>query len=149
MEAPPAYTTDAVAASWNVVGHLLRQGRPAHPSELAWSFCCTPDFIRFLCSIPNSPLCLAGDEFVTFSRRVVAALAQFFANSHLITRYFDLPQPVPPLLAEVRSNGLVRRYCRKRKRVAAEHEDFLTMESKRFFLECDGNLSISLNYLDS
>lgn len=157
MEAPPVHmtqftdaTTAAAAAAWHVAGQLLRQGRPSHPSELAWSFapfCSNPDFIRFLCSIPDSPLCIGDDDIVTFSQRGVAAFAQFFANSHLI-RYLDLPQLVPRLLAKVRSNGLVRTYCRKRKRVAAEHGRFLTIENKRFFLDSDGNLSISLIYFD-
>ncbi|KAH6769077.1 Protein kinase superfamily protein [Perilla frutescens var. frutescens] len=130
-----AASADAAAAAWNVLGLLLGRGRPARPSELAWSF--TPDFIRFLCSIPNSPLRLADDDFVTFSQIGVAALAQFFTNSDLFTRYVDSPQFVPRLLANFRSNDVSRAYCRKRKRAAAELEDFPTMKKKCSFQDLD------------
>lgn len=121
------------AAAWHVLGLLLSQGRPARPSELSSSFTLfypTPDFIRFLCLIPNSPLRFADNNFVTFSPIGVAAIAQFFANSDLITRYLDLPKFVPRLLADVRSNGIARTYCRKRKRPIPEVEDLLLMKKK-------------------
>ncbi|KAL1568957.1 non-specific serine/threonine protein kinase [Salvia divinorum] len=136
MEAHPLSTA---AAAWQSLGLLLARGRPAHPSELA--FRSTPDFIRFLCSIPNSPLSLADDDLVTFSQIGVAALVNFLSNSDLISRYLDLPQFVPRLLANVRSNALMRTYCRKRKRTAAEHEEFLTMKKKRFYLDLDDKKS--------
>lgn len=146
MEFPPAYSlkmallaTAAVDADavWHVLGLLLSRGRPARPSELALP----PDFIRFLCSIPDSPLRLADNDLVTLSQIGVAALAHFFANSDLVTRYLDLPQLVPRLLANVRSNGLVSTYCRKRKRAAAELEDFPTIKRKSFFQDLNDEMN--------
>ncbi|XP_042009363.1 probable serine/threonine-protein kinase cdc7 isoform X2 [Salvia splendens] len=130
MEAHPL-TSDT--AAWQLLGLLLAQGRPAHPSELA--FFCTPDFIRFICSIPNSPISLDDEDLVTFSQIGLAALAQFLSNSGLITTYLDLPTFVPRLLANVRSNSLVRTPCSKRKFEALELEDFLIMKKKRFYLD--------------
>ncbi|XP_057775600.1 uncharacterized protein LOC130994574 isoform X2 [Salvia miltiorrhiza] len=127
-----AYQLSADAAAWNVLGLLLSKGRPTHPSELTLRS--TPDSIRFLCSIPNSPLRLADDDLVTVSPIGAAALAQFLLNSDLITRYLDLPHFVPGLLAHFRLNALQRTYCRKRKRVPAD-EDFLTTKTKRFDLD--------------
>ncbi|XP_042022649.1 uncharacterized protein LOC121769931 [Salvia splendens] len=139
MEAHPLSTDAAAAAAWQSLGLLLARGRPAHPSELA--FRSTPDFIRFLCSIPNSPLTLAGDDLVTFSQIGVAALVDFLSNSDLISRYLDLPQFVPRLLANVRSNALMRTYCRKRKRAVGENEEFVTMKKERFYLDLDDKKS--------
>ncbi|KAK6146415.1 hypothetical protein DH2020_020284 [Rehmannia glutinosa] len=157
MEAPPAKseleiqlstTQLTTAAAWHVLGLLLSHGRPAHPSELASSlthFYPTPEFIRFLCSIPNSPLRFADNHFVTFSQVGVAAIAQFFANSDLITRYMDLPQVMPRLLENVRSNDIVRTYYRKRKRPTLDIEDFPLMKKKSFFK--DFNEELNLNRL--
>ncbi|KAK6122248.1 hypothetical protein DH2020_044009 [Rehmannia glutinosa] len=157
MEAPPANselelqlsTTQLTpAAAWHVLGLLLSHGRPAHPSELASSltqFYPTPEFIRFLCSIPNSPLRFADNHFVTFSQVGVAAIAQFFANSDLITRYMDLPQVMPRLLENVRSSDIVRTYYRKRKRPTLDIEDFPLMKKKSFFK--DFNEELNLNRL--
>ncbi|XP_042045023.1 uncharacterized protein LOC121791027 [Salvia splendens] len=140
MEAHPLSTD---AAAWQSLGLLLARGRPTHPSELA--FRSTPDFIRFLCSIPNSPITLADDDLVTFSQIGVAALVDFLSNSDLISRYLDLPQVVPRLLANVKSNALMRTYCRKRKRIVGENEEFVTMKKKRFYLDLDGKHYLSLS----
>ncbi|XP_042005376.1 probable serine/threonine-protein kinase cdc7 isoform X1 [Salvia splendens] len=140
MEAHPL-TSDAAAAAWQLLGLLLAQGRPAHPSDLA--FRCTPDFIRFLCSIPNSPISLDDEDLVTFSQIGLAALAQFLSNSGLISTYLDLPHFVPRLLANVRSNASVRMHCRKRKFEALELEDFLIMKKKKFHLDLDDEKSSS------
>ncbi|KAL1556281.1 non-specific serine/threonine protein kinase [Salvia divinorum] len=134
MEAYPL-----TAAAWQLLGLLLAQGRPAHPSDLA--FRSTPDFIRFLCSIPNSPISLADEDLVTFSQIGLAALVQFLSNSGLTTSYLDLPHFLPRLLANVRSNALVRTHCTKRKFAALELEDFLTMKKKRFYLDLDDEKS--------
>lgn len=157
MEFPSPYplnmTKLATAAvdsdsAWHVVGLLLGRRRPARPSDLPLP----PDLIRFLCSIPDSPLRLAGGDLVTLSQIGVAALVHFFANSDLVTRYLDLPQIVPRLLENFRSDVLVRTYFRKRKRAAAEIEDFPKIKRKSFFqdLDCNHFLNshiLSLNYL--
>ncbi|XP_047968166.1 uncharacterized protein LOC125212131 isoform X2 [Salvia hispanica] len=139
MEAHPLSTDAVAAAAWQSLGLLLARGRPVHPSELA--FRSTPDFIRFLCSIPDSPISLADDDLVTFSQIGVATLVDFLSNSDLISRYLDLPQFVPRLLANVRSSALMRTYCRKRKRIVGENEEFVTMKKKRFYLDLDDKKS--------
>ncbi|KAL0296319.1 UNVERIFIED_CONTAM: Cell division cycle 7-related protein kinase [Sesamum radiatum] len=131
-------TTTTAAAAWHVLGLLLSHGRPARLSELVSSFeffYPTPDFIRFLCSIPDSPLRFTQNHFVMLSQIGLAAVAQFFANSD-VTRYLDFPKVMPRFLANDRSNGIVRTYCRKRKRATSEIEDF-TLKKKSYFQDFD------------
>ncbi|XP_020554050.1 uncharacterized protein LOC105155966 isoform X2 [Sesamum indicum] len=131
-------STTTAAAAWHVLGLLLSHGRPARLSELVSSiefFYPTPDFIRFLCSIPDSPLRFTQNHFVTLSQIGLAAVAQFFANSD-VTRYLDFPKVMPRFLANDRSNGIVRTYCRKRKRGTSEIED-LTLKKKSYFQDFD------------
>ncbi|KAL0372979.1 UNVERIFIED_CONTAM: Cell division cycle 7-related protein kinase [Sesamum calycinum] len=131
-------TTTTAAAAWHILGLLLSHGRPARLSELVSSFeffYPTPDFIRFLCSIPDSPLRFTQNHFVTLSQIGLAAVAQFFANSD-VTRYLDFPKVMPRFLANDRSNGIVRTYCRKRKRATSEIEDF-TLKKKSYFQDFD------------
>ncbi|KAL3619414.1 hypothetical protein CASFOL_036984 [Castilleja foliolosa] len=148
MEAPPSSselelqpsttrfsTTAAAAAAWHVLGLLLSYGRPALTSELATIFESTPEFIRFLCSIPNSPLRFADNHLVTFSPVGVANIAKFRAHSDVLIRYLDLPQLVPRILAHVRSNEIVRTYCRKRKRPTLGIEGFPLMKKKNNFID--------------
>lgn len=134
--------TTTTAAAWHVFGLLLSHGRPVRPSELTSScthFYLAPNFIRFLCSIPNSPLRFVDNQFVSFSQVGVAAIAQFFANSDLIARDLDLPHFLPRVLASVGLNDIVRTYCRKRKRpIQEEDEGFPLMKKKRNFQEING-----------
>ncbi|KAL7150048.1 hypothetical protein ABFS83_05G082000 [Erythranthe nasuta] len=138
---------NANAAAWHVLGLLLSHGGPARPSDLASSFTLlypNPEFIRFLCSIPNSPLRLADNHFVTFSQIGFAAIAHFFANSDVITRCLDLPDYVPRLLAtNVRSSNIVRTYCRKRKRLMPEIEDLPQMKKKSYFQVSEGEMNLN------
>lgn len=160
METPPAnsdpdlqlntsqLSNAAAPAAWHVLGLLLSHGGPARPSELVSTFMPfypTPEFICFLCSIPNSPLQLVDDNVVTFSQIGIAAVARFFANSDVIRRYLILPESVPRLLANVRSNNTVRTYCRKRKRLILETEDFPYMKKKSYFRDFTGKIFIFLD----
>ncbi|KAL9167168.1 hypothetical protein ABFS82_05G077900 [Erythranthe guttata] len=138
---------NANAAAWHVLGLLLSHGGPARPSDLASSFTLlypNPEFIRFLCSIPNSPLRLADNQFVTFSPIGLAAIAHFFANSDVITRCLDLPDYVPRLLAtNARSSNIVRTYCRKRKRLMPEIEDLPQLKKKSYFQVSEGEMNLN------
>ncbi|KAK4423033.1 Cell division cycle 7-related protein kinase [Sesamum alatum] len=130
--------TTTTAAAWHVLGLLLSHGRPARLSELVSSFKFfhpTPDFIRLLCSIPDSPLRFTENHFVTLSQIGLAAVAQFFANSD-VWRHLDFPKVMPRLYGNDRSNCIVRTYCRKRKRATSEIEDF-TLKRKSYFQDFD------------
>ncbi|KAL8509376.1 hypothetical protein ACS0TY_016546 [Phlomoides rotata] len=130
--------TTTTAAAWHVLGLLLSHGRPVRPSELASScahFYPTPEFIRFICSIPNSPLRIVDNHFVTFSEVGVAAIAQFFANSDLITRYLDLPHFLPRLLESFGLNDTVSTYCRKRKRLIQEEDEDFSLKKRKSYLQ--------------
>ncbi|CAH1447596.1 unnamed protein product [Lactuca virosa] len=79
-------TADAelVSRSWNLFAILLSIGRPVPSIELA-SRCSyldvSPEFIEFVCSIPNSPLSLTDDGLVTVSSAVCIGLQRFLLNS--------------------------------------------------------------------
>ncbi|XP_051144396.1 uncharacterized protein LOC127260611 isoform X2 [Andrographis paniculata] len=133
-------TTTAAAAAWYVLGMLLGHGRAAEHSDLAWSFRLfqpTPDFIRYLCSIPNSPLRLAEDFSVTISRIGAAALTQFTGNSDVILRCFDSPPFVPRPLPCVREQVIGWTYFRKRKRLVSNLEYCLPMRKRCYSLGFD------------
>ncbi|XP_068635194.1 uncharacterized protein [Aristolochia californica] len=70
--------------AWHLFSDLLRLGRPAQPAELAARctlFSASPDLIEFLCWIPDSPLFLTANHFVTISRSVFSAFSEFFSNA--------------------------------------------------------------------
>ncbi|KAL6566114.1 hypothetical protein OROGR_001729 [Orobanche gracilis] len=132
LQLSTAELTTTAAAAWHVLDLLLSYGRPARPAELASGFTLfdsTPEFIRFLCSIPDSPLQFSDNHFVTFSPIGVATVAHFIAHSDVITRYLGLPQIFQRLLPNVRSDEIARAYC-KRKRPAPDIEDFPLMKKK-------------------
>ncbi|KAL6536517.1 hypothetical protein OROGR_013089 [Orobanche gracilis] len=132
LQLSTAELTTTAAAAWHVLDLLLGYGSPARPAELASGFTLfdsTPEFIRFLCSIPDSPLQFSDNHFVTFSPIGVATVAHFIAHSDVITRYLGLPQIFQRLLPNVRSDEIARAYC-KRKRPAPDIEDFPLMKKK-------------------
>ncbi|KAK9716298.1 hypothetical protein RND81_06G223800 [Saponaria officinalis] len=70
--------------SWHLVAVLLSIGRPASPAELAGKcsiFYASPEFVEFLCLIPNSPLCLSKTGVVLLSAVALRAVGGFFAIS--------------------------------------------------------------------
>ncbi|PON64619.1 Serine/threonine protein kinase [Parasponia andersonii] len=75
---------------------LLRLGRPARLSELA-SLCtlfpASPEFVHYLCSIPNSPISLTGDLYVTPSPVAAIAFAQSAAISNFLNALWRPPSP--------------------------------------------------------
>ncbi|KAG9454440.1 hypothetical protein H6P81_007344 [Aristolochia fimbriata] len=82
-------TSDATAMidrdkAWHLLSVLLRIGRPAQPAELASRctlFSASSDLVEFLCWIPDSPLFLTENHFVTISRSVFSACSKFLTNA--------------------------------------------------------------------
>ncbi|KAJ0482933.1 putative protein kinase Group-Pl-2 family [Helianthus annuus] len=70
--------------SWSLFAVLLSIGRPVSPIELA-SRCrsveMSTEFVEFVCSLPNSPVELNTDGFVTVSSAVCRDLQRFLVNS--------------------------------------------------------------------
>ncbi|XXG41925.1 hypothetical protein AAC387_Pa01g2291 [Persea americana] len=107
-----------IEKAWHLFSLLLRLGRPARPAEIAARcslFSATPDFVEFLCSIPDSPLFLTRDLFVTISLEVLfSAFGEFASNA--------IASFVPRIGARVswpkrKWDGCVQTYFRKRKGV--------------------------------
>ncbi|KAK1305922.1 hypothetical protein QJS10_CPA10g00996 [Acorus calamus] len=66
--------------SWHLLAVLLSLGRPARPAELASRcalFHATPDLVERLCGIPDSPIFLTDDLFVTASEAGTLAVVRF------------------------------------------------------------------------
>ncbi|KAJ8556461.1 hypothetical protein K7X08_032213 [Anisodus acutangulus] len=132
MELQLQLTTTAISdvhKSWHIFALLLSTGRPAHPSELSSKctlFSTSPEFIEFLCSIPNSPLHLTSNYFVTFSSIGFTSTVKFFANANAF-----------PELRELRSRGqrecIMKTYYRKRKRAGSEVEYTHLVNKRGFF----------------
>ncbi|KAL7188505.1 hypothetical protein ACSBR1_038382 [Camellia fascicularis] len=136
MEAPltnssPATLTNTVSIintelhkAWHLLSLLLPLGRPARPLELTSRcalFRAPPDFVEHLCSIPNSPLFLTSNWFVTPSLVAFVAFGKFASNLNVIGAF------VPRI--ELRDfgrkrvwGGVVRTYYRRRKRMRLEFE---------------------------
>ncbi|KAK9275370.1 hypothetical protein L1049_022634 [Liquidambar formosana] len=76
--------------AWHFLALLLSIGRPARLAELASKctlFPSSPDYILFLCSVPNSPLFLTDDLFVTLSSIAFFAFGQYMSNSFSIAAF--------------------------------------------------------------
>ncbi|KAF3649350.1 putative vesicle-associated protein 2-1-like [Capsicum annuum] len=127
-------TTTAISdinKAWHIFALLLSTGRPAQLSELSSKcnlFSASPEYIEFLCSIPNSPIHLTSNYFVTFSKIGFKSTVEFFANADV-----DV----------VRGRGekecITRTYFRKRKRGAGSEVEYPHLGNKRgFFNKFDG-----------
>lgn len=129
-----------VHKAWHIFALLLSTGRPAQPSELSSKcklFSASPEFIVFLCSIPNSPLHLTSNYFVTFSSIGFTSTDKFFANADAF------PAFVPQLeFRELRNRGqrecITRTYYRKRNRAESEFEYSQVVNKRGFFNNFDG-----------
>ncbi|CAA2973884.1 probable serine threonine- kinase cdc7 [Olea europaea subsp. europaea] len=132
-------TTDSQKA-WHIFAVLLAHGLPARPDELT-SKCVLFDSssveIHFLCSIPNSPISLTPNHFVTLSRIGFAAIVQFVSNANVICTNWNLISEFVPRwigIPDIRPNDTVRAYYRRRKRLRSDVEDFSVVK-RRCFLE--------------
>ncbi|KAJ7952580.1 Kinase like protein [Quillaja saponaria] len=105
--------------AWHLAALLLSIGRRTRAAVLASRctlFAASSDLVEFLCSIPNSPILLTSDLYVTLSPVVLIAFREFVLTSNLIGSCFQ-----PRIGAGVHStthesSTLLRTYTRKRKR---------------------------------
>ncbi|XP_010677130.2 uncharacterized protein LOC104892819 isoform X2 [Beta vulgaris subsp. vulgaris] len=70
--------------AWHLASILLSLGRPASLIELVGRcslFRTSPEFVEFLCAIPNSPLHLTLNNFVVLSMAAFSAFGEFVASS--------------------------------------------------------------------
>ncbi|CAL5429594.1 unnamed protein product [Camellia sinensis] len=123
------FTTTDLHKAWHLLSLLLRIGRPSPPSELASQcilFPVPPDYINYLCSISNSPICFNNDLFVIPSLVVFVAFRKFLSNLNAIDAF------VPRIgVGGFRVwEDVVRTYSRRRKRLRSEFE-IMAVEKKR------------------
>ncbi|ESR53427.1 hypothetical protein CICLE_v10018937mg [Citrus x clementina] len=87
-------TTESVSEkAWHILALLLSQRRPVRLAEIAPGctlFHATPDLIQSLCLIPNSPISLTDDLYVTLSPIALVTFAEIVANNF---RFFDALTP--------------------------------------------------------
>ncbi|KAL3610355.1 hypothetical protein D5086_001375 [Populus alba] len=124
--------SDLQEKAWHILALLLSIGNPTPAPDLA-SHCtlfnASPDLIKSLCSIPNSPITLtsnhdnSSDNFlVTISPLGLFALNQFLSNFNLIEAFATrIWHAICDL--EVPLEDLVRMYFRKRKRIGFDYAD--------------------------
>ncbi|XP_078440417.1 protein kinase superfamily protein isoform X2 [Wolffia australiana] len=102
-----------IDAAWYVLTVLMRLGRRARIDDLVPRcklFSATREFLVFLCRMPNSPLSIADDEFVSVSSRVEVTFREFVVGGD------NLFVPRVGVRSERPCGGvLVPFSCRKRK----------------------------------
>lgn len=128
METPPANSEPEQASVGNVVDGLPLRSCQAELSGLVSSssrFDPSSDLIRLQSSIPNSPFRFAENHSVSFSQSEGTAVAQFVSNSDVISSYLSSQLFVQPPL-----DVLSKKYCRKRKRLKSEAEQFPTLKKR-------------------
>lgn len=115
---------DDLFKAWHLLSVLLTFGHPVRPTELASRctlFRSSPEFVEFLCSIPNSPLSLTENLFVTLSSVAYVAFGKFVSNLNAISAF--LPGINIGLLELKRAwADAAKKYCKKRKRNGTEFE---------------------------
>ncbi|KAL2903044.1 Extracellular signal-regulated kinase 2 [Bienertia sinuspersici] len=105
--------------AWHLASILIRLRRPASVIELVERcslFETSPEFVEFLCSIPNSPIYLTADDFVVLSMLVFSAFGELFTNS---MPKFELQVYGGERMLRT-GEGFMRTYIRKRKKLGNE-----------------------------
>ncbi|CAO2819447.1 unnamed protein product [Amaranthus hypochondriacus] len=118
--------------AWYLASVLLLVGRPASLEELVAKcllYRISPEFIEFLCGIPNSPIYLTTNKLVVISMSVYSAFGEFFANSRPKIEMRMSGGPRERILRK--SNDFEFRYFRKRKKLG---EEIVTVVKKRAVL---------------
>ncbi|KAL5750835.1 hypothetical protein ACOSP7_025438 [Xanthoceras sorbifolium] len=108
-------TESSTEKAWHVVALLLSLGRAARPAEVASRcnlFHATPDLILSLCLIPNSPISLTNDLYVTLSLSALRCFAEFVARNFVVSDAF-----------KPRSEDFFKMFFRKRKRFLFDNSD--------------------------
>ncbi|XP_076884339.1 uncharacterized protein LOC143533433 [Bidens hawaiensis] len=107
--------------SWNLFAVLLSIGHPVPPIELAsrcTSIDATPEFVEFICSVPNSPISLTSDGLVTVSSAVCVVLKRFLVNSSRGLKALVSPEAMTRECGRKRTReGFGITFTRKRRRL--------------------------------
>ncbi|KAI4354682.1 hypothetical protein L6164_003529 [Bauhinia variegata] len=126
--------------SWYLLAILLKIGRPAFPEEIA-SLCkifpaISPDFIRYISSAPDSPLCLVENGLVSVSLTAMLAFGKFASiamNSGIVWNY-GFGAPKPKELGDTNEE----KKCRKRKETMLDMVEFSKVKRRLFFTSGEG-----------
>ncbi|XP_020534291.1 uncharacterized protein LOC105632339 isoform X2 [Jatropha curcas] len=149
--------------AWYILALLISIGRPTSTLELASRctlFRATPEIIRSLCSIPNSPITLTSSNssngfFVTVSLIGLFAFQRFISNINLTDAFVNRIERVH--ISGTLLEDVMRMYLRKRKRIgfdfgeADEKHRSVSPRSKRIRNDCakvhfvTNDVNISIN----
>lgn len=126
--------------AWHVIAILLSIARPACPEEIASKctiFSASPDYIRFLCSIPVSPLILMECQLVTISMVGFSAIGEFTMKA---LRVLGVRVPRIRHAGASGSKRLwdynIKTYFRKRKMPAQPDSVIQPTTKRRLYLPC-------------
>lgn len=122
--------------AWYIFALLLSFGRPARSIELAHNcalFFITPGYVEFLAQIPNSPIYLTPDYFVTISSLGYISAREIAENLNTELKM------LPPYGFEISSGQrinveAVKTYFRQRRKVRSDDE-YLSVPKKRAILD--------------
>ncbi|XP_062098592.1 uncharacterized protein LOC133804446 [Humulus lupulus] len=81
---PGVNTAADCEKAWHILAILLSIGRPSSLGELSSKcelFDASPDYVRCLCSIPNSPILFLDNGLVTVSMAVVSSMVEFASKA--------------------------------------------------------------------
>lgn len=111
------HSTVELQKAWYLFTVLLDVGRSASVEEIVARcelFSVTPDFVRYLCRIPGSPITLADDDLVLISIVAISAVGRYFSKA---TNGWDFLRRDFGVIESNRFGGSdVKTYFRKRRR---------------------------------
>ncbi|TYK24712.1 putative serine/threonine-protein kinase cdc7 isoform X1 [Cucumis melo var. makuwa] len=111
------HSTVELQKAWYLFTILLDIGRPASVEELAVRcelFSATACIVRYLCEIPDSPICLGDDDLVYISIVAISAMGRYFSKA---TSGWDFSRRGFGVIESNRFCGRdVKTYSRKRRR---------------------------------
>ncbi|XP_028772883.1 cell division cycle 7-related protein kinase [Neltuma alba] len=114
--------------AWHFASLLLSLGHPAHPADLASRctlFTASPELVEFLCLIPESPILLTSNFYVTLSAVAIVAVGHFVSVADFFGSSF-----IPRFGIRVSSTDGWGNSCRKRKRRLILDSDFLPVAKR-------------------
>ncbi|XP_031743554.1 uncharacterized protein LOC101210717 isoform X3 [Cucumis sativus] len=117
------HTTVELQKAWYLFTILLDIGRPASLEELAARcelFSATACMVRYLCEIPDSPICLGDDALVYISIVAISAMGRYFSKA---SSGWDFSRRGFGVIDSNRFCGRdVKTYSRKRRRSVLDSE---------------------------